>query len=141
MNSAPSQNPLDMSSVPFEHGGTHLTFSFTWGVFETLQNEWGDEFQTRLSALFVKGDVTHLRLVASLASGQSFDLGTNLPVQKTINALYRAYELGWSGRDVGAGPEEVSEGTGKKPLRFARFSIATLMRGLLSGSRGASSSP
>lgn len=128
-----------MSSVPFTHGGTQLTFSFTWGVFETLQNEWGDEYQTKLSYLFVKGDVTHLRMVASLASGQSFDLGTVLPVQKTINALYRAYELGWSGRDVGPGPEEVSESTGKKPLRSARSLIATWTRGLLSVFRGKSS--
>jgi len=120
-----------MTSVPFDHNGTPLNLSFTWGVFETLHATWGDDYQANLASLFV-GDVTHLRLVASLAASHDFTPDTILPVQKTINALYRAYELGWSGRDVGPGPEPVegeAESTGKKPKRLGIFSILTLRRG------------
>lgn len=121
-----------MTSVPFDYDGTPLNFAFTWGVFETLHATWGDEYQANLAALFV-GDVTHLRLVASLASSYEFQPDTILPVQRTINALYRAYELGWSGRDVGPGPEPTDEGDaespGKKRKRSGIFSILTSRRG------------
>ena len=129
-----------MTSAPLEHNGARYDFTFTWGVFETLQAEWGDAYQTRLADLFTKGDTTHLRLVAALTSGQSFGLDTVLPVQKTVNALYRAYELGWSGRDVGPGPEEASEDSGKKPRFFARLLTVTSTPGWLWGSRGKNSS-
>lgn len=118
-----------MTSVPFSFNGTQLDLAFTWGVFETLQATWGDKYQANLAALFV-GDVTNLRLVASVVSGHEFTPDTILPVQRLINALYRAYELGWSGRDVGPGPEPetdegVAESTGKKPRRLGIFSILT----------------
>lgn len=140
MNSAPSPNTLNMTSAPLEHNGARYDFTFTWGVFETLQAEWGDAYQNNLADLFTKGDMTHLRLVASLASGHTFDRDTVLPVQKTVNTLYRAYELAWSGRDVGQGPEEASKDNGKKPRPFAKLLTTILTPGWLWGSRGASSS-
>ena len=120
----------DVLGVPFNHNGTQLVFSFTWGVFEALQVEWGDEFKDRLRRLFVEGDVTDLRLVASLAASQSFTVDTTLPVQQVINTLYRAYELGWVGRDPGpTSTEEVAEGKVKKIFRFRKFWQITSKRG------------
>ena len=114
-----------MTSVPFEHGGTQLDLTFTWGVFETLQAEWGDDYQGNLNSLFVHGDVTYLRFVASLVSGRTLGVDTVLPVQKLINAMYRAYELGWSGRVVDPSPEDGGDETRKKFLRFGKFWRAT----------------
>lgn len=118
-----------MTAAPLEHNGARYDFTFTWGVFETLQDEWGDDYQLRLARLFTKGDTTYLRRVAELTAGANFGPDTVLPVQKTVNALYRAYELGWSGRDVGPGPEEASEDKRKKPQPYARSSTATSTRG------------
>lgn len=119
----------DMTSVSLDYGDTHLEFSFTWGVFDALRAEWGDEFQPRLGALFTQGDTTDLAFVASIASGQMLGPDTFLPQLKVINALYRAYELGWSGRDIKLASKEDSEDEGKKPRRSKMSSTDTLRRG------------
>ena len=122
-----------MTSVPLGFNGTHLEFKFTWGVFEALHAEWGDTYETKISDLLTGRNLVNLRYVVALATGVAVSPDQVLPVQKTINAMYRAYELGWSGRDVGPGPEEVSEGTGKKPTPYAKSSTNIWTLGYLWG--------
>ena len=122
MSSAPSPKTLDITGVPFEHGGTSYFFSFTWGVFDTLQAEWGDEYAANLASLFTTYDMTHLARVVELTSGHVIGPDSTIPVQPLKNTLYDAYELGWSGRvPTPAKPDGGSEDNGKKPRRSWKF--------------------
>lgn len=125
-------------SVQHEWRGQTASFTFTWAVFETLVAEWGAEaWQDRLLAV-LSGNPADLRYVASLADPATDT--TDWPVGPTINALYRAYALGWQGIDIGEPkPEPEAKADGKKP-RLSLMSFVTRGKaGSDSASRGVTS--
>lgn len=119
------------------YGGKDYALCFSWGVWETLLSEWGDDWQARLSTL-MGGNPRDLRYVASLLSKGELGDAVQPPVTPTINAIYRAYELAWSGVDIGEAVLE-AKADGKKP-RSSLLSLLTRGRfGLDSGAHGRTS--
>ena len=102
---------MDNQSVTLDLGDTSLTLRFSWGVLEAIVAEWGEAWSERLDALF-RGNPADLRFIAGLVAGRMFGPDTVLPAAVVINALYRAYQLAWTGVDIG---EAEAPATGKKP--------------------------
>lgn len=124
-------------AVPFTWGGKEYSLCFTWAVFSALEAKWGEEWQTQLGATLT-GSPAHLTYVAGLVSGGELDGSQPVPVVPFLNALYRAYELAWSGHDVGEATE-ASEADGKKPGLSVKSWMSTLMRGSQSDTAGKTS--
>ncbi len=103
-------------SANYTWGDVYYRLEFTTGGLLEIAGEFGDAWSVRLNALFT-GDLRDLDFVADIATGGLFDPSVNVPKAPFVNAIYRAYELSWSGRDIdkeASDEKEGGEGSGKK---------------------------
>ncbi len=96
-------------SVPYSWGEKNYVLEFTCGGLLEIAEKFGDGWSERLHKVFT-GELADLEFVASVATGGDYDPAYNVPKAPLANALYRAYVLSWSGRDIEKMAESDEEG-------------------------------
>ncbi|MEO0955685.1 MAG: hypothetical protein AAFY12_11880 [Pseudomonadota bacterium] len=105
-NDAISYSDPDVDGiVRFESPAINLDLRFDWRAMDRLQEQYGDEFLTRVTAGLDDLLIADLAVVAAAASGKTTEQITEAspPILPLANACKVAWSFAWNGGEL---PEE-----------------------------------